>query len=140
MPIWSLNVKQTDALVVTVESPLSKSPHGKSRELRATSGSPFPDIYVKCAKFTCQFGALIVRFGPSRCRHTNLQVRELSVRVSRAPYALWDPISDMSAQKCERFLTFLEFGRRNLKFNYFVRPVIWTERILTAMKSSKYKR
>ena len=31
--------------------------------------------------------------GSSRCDGWILRVRELSVRVSRAPYAIWDPIS-----------------------------------------------
>ena len=44
MLIWSLNVKITDPLVVAAGSALSKSPHGKSRELWATSGSHFPDV------------------------------------------------------------------------------------------------
>ena len=41
MAVWALNVKMTDPLVVTAGSALSKSPHGKSRELWATSPTRF---------------------------------------------------------------------------------------------------
>ena len=46
MAVWSLNTKSTDPLVVMVESALSKSAHGKSREVWGTSGSRFPDVSI----------------------------------------------------------------------------------------------
>ena len=64
------------------------------------------DFTIKSGLFTGPFGPLMARIGASRCRHGNLRVRELSPRASRAPYALWEPISDTSAQKRERFLIF----------------------------------
>ena len=61
-------------------------------------------------------------FGPSRGRSWIPRVRELSVRGSRAPDDIWDPISGPSPQKCERFLNILKFAMETLKFNYFVWP------------------
>ena len=39
------------------------------------------------------FGPLTARIGPSRRRGWILRVRELSLRGSRAPFDIWDPIS-----------------------------------------------
>ena len=60
MPVWALNVNITDPLVVTAGSALSKSPHGKPRELRATSGSHFL-ARQKCEQFShvCNFKFIV---------------------------------------------------------------------------------
>ena len=71
---------------------------------------------------TGPFGPLMARVKLSRCRDWILRFRELSVRGSRAPDDIWDPISGPSPQKCERFLNILKFATNNSKLMYFVWP------------------
>ena len=50
MAVWALNDKITDPLVVTAGSAVSKSPHGKSRELWAKSGTHFSTDLCRSVK------------------------------------------------------------------------------------------
>ena len=48
-------------------------------------------MYVKFGKFTCYFGAFIVRFEPSRCRGWIGAVEKQPVEVSRGLGDIWEP-------------------------------------------------
>ena len=75
---------------------------------RALSGLPKKTGWAKSGcknlNLTCLFVTNMPIAGPSRRDGWILQVRELPVRVSRAPYAIWDSISGCVAPEVRRIL------------------------------------
>ena len=94
----------------------------------------FDKLSKKCQKnvmiifLHARFEQICKKSIPFCCDEWILRVRELSVRVPRGPYAIRDPYVWRLAQKCEGFLTILEFAQIALS----IMGAKWSETIVCA--------
>ena len=82
--VWALNVKMTDPLVATAGSALSKSGHGRSRDLWAMSGTHVSVSLLRYLQVSAAHVKLSTGSEKSACKKLKLCVASMDLVVKMA--------------------------------------------------------